>query len=127
MTLFDVILFKTVRDSKCDYPSACNALETLLVHKSLINTKTFNDIIDMLVKEEVKLNSGPNFQNLVKFAPPPAKNMRTEFSDLELTIEVVDSLEDAIDHINKYGSSHTESIITSNKLAAEKFMRDVDR
>lgn len=117
---------ETIRDSKCDYPSACNALETLLVHKSLVNTQTFNDIIEMLENEHVKLNSGPLFQKLVKFAPPPAKDMRTEFSDLELTIELVDDLDAAIEHINKYGSSHTESIITTSDEAAEKFMKNVD-
>lgn len=120
------IALKTIRDSKCDYPSACNALETLLIHKNLINTDLFNQIIDMLEKEKVTLNSGPLFQKLIKFAPPLAKNLQHEYSDLELTIELVDDVDAAIDHINKYGSSHTESVITTNNDIAAKFMKNVD-
>lgn len=116
-----------VRDSKCDYPSACNALETLLIHKNLVNSDMFNSIIEMLEKENVVLNSGPLFKKLIKFAPPLAKTLKHEYSDLALTIELVDDLDAAIEHINKYGSSHTESIITNNKDTAEKFMKNVDR
>jgi len=79
---------KVVRDSKCDYPSACNALETLLVHKSLANTELFNKLIEMLKKEKVKINSGPQFHQSLKFSPPLAKSLKHEYSDLELTIEL---------------------------------------
>lgn len=87
----------------------------------------FNSIIEMLEKENVVLNSGPLFKKLIKFAPPLAKTLKHEYSDLALTIELVDDLDAAIEHINKYGSSHTESIITNNKDTAEKFMKNVDR
>jgi len=120
------VALKTVRDSKCDYPSACNALETLLIHKNLINTSLFNQLIDMLEKEKVTLYSGPLFNKLIKFAPPLAKNLKHEYSELALTIELVDDVESAIDHINKYGSSHTESIITNNNDTAVKFMKNID-
>lgn len=120
------IAVKLIRDSKCDYPSACNSLETLLVHKSLVNTDLFNSIIDMLEKEKVTLNSGPLFQKLIKFAPPLAKDLKHEYSDLELTIELVDDAEAAIEHINKYSSSHTDSIITNNRDTALKFMKNID-
>ncbi len=116
-----------MRDSKCDYPSACNALETLLIHKNLVNTELFNAIIEMLEKENVALNSGPLFKKLVKFAPPLAKNLKHEYSDLALTIELVEDVDGAIEHINKYGSSHTESIVTNNSDIAAKFMKNVDR
>lgn len=117
---------KIIRDSKCDYPSACNALETLLIHKNLVNTDIFNSIIEMLEKEKVVLNSGPLFNKLIKFAPPVAKNLKHEYSDLELTIELVENVDAAINHINKYGSSHTESIITNNPDTAAKFMKNID-
>lgn len=120
------MIMKIIRDSKCDYPSACNALETLLIHKNLVNTDVFNGVIEMLEKENVVLNSGPLFKKLIKFAPPLAKSLKHEYSGLALTIELVDDLDSAIEHINKYGSHHTESIITNNKSTAEKFMKNVD-
>lgn len=120
------IALKTIRDSKCDYPSACNALETLLVHKNLVNSNVFNSIIEMLEKEQVTINSGPLFQKLIKFAPPLAKSLKHEYSGLELTIELVEDVDSAVEHINKYGSSHTESIITNNADTAAKFMKNID-
>jgi len=82
------LAIKLVRDSKCDYPSACNALETLLVHRSLVNTELFNRLIEMLKKENVKISCGPQFHQELKFAPPLAKSLKHEYSDLELTIEL---------------------------------------
>ena len=117
---------KVVRDAKCDYPSACNAMETLLVHKDLLNTKLFDSIIEELERENVKLYSGPRLNKTIKFAPPLAKKLNIEYSDLELTIEIVDNVDAAIHHINTYGSSHTEAIITKNSDVAAKFMRNVD-
>lgn len=81
----------------------------------------------MLEKEKVTLYSGPLFNKLIKFAPPLAKNLKHEYSELALTIELVDDVESAIDHINKHGSSHTESIITNNGDTAAKFMKNIDR
>ena len=89
-------------------------METLLIHKDLLNTKLFNSIIELLKNENVKLNSGPNLHRAIQFAPPLAVKLNHEYSDLELTIELVDDVDAAIAHINKYGSSHTESIITTN-------------
>jgi delta-1-pyrroline-5-carboxylate synthetase len=103
-----------VRDAKCDYPSACNAMETLLLHKDLVNSKLFDSLIEMLEKENVKLYSGPMLNKSVKFAPPLAQQLSHEYSDLQLTIEIVDDVQAAVTHINKYGSGHTESIITKN-------------
>ncbi len=117
---------KVVRDAKCDYPSACNAMETLLVHKDLLNSKLFDRLIEMLEKEHVRLYSGPLLSKTIKFAPPLAKRLNYEYSDLELTIELVDDLDGAIDHINKYGSNHTESIVTQNRDVAAKFMKHID-
>ena len=56
----------------------------------------------------------------------PAESMSTEYGDLRMTIEVVDDVYAAIEHINRYGSGHTESIITENARTAEEFIRDVD-
>ncbi|EEB13390.1 delta 1-pyrroline-5-carboxylate synthetase, putative [Pediculus humanus corporis] len=120
------VALRIIRDSKCDYPAACNAMETLLIHEDLINQPLFSDICTMLKKEGVKINSGPKLSKLLTFGPPPAKSLRTEYGALECCIEVVKGLEDAVDHIHTYGSGHTEVIVTENEEKARKFQSTVD-
>ncbi|KAM9052012.1 delta-1-pyrroline-5-carboxylate synthase isoform 1-T1 [Megaptera novaeangliae] len=117
---------RLVRDSKCEYPAACNALETLLIHRDLLRTPLFDQIIDMLRVEQVKIHAGPKFASYLTFSPSEVKSLRTEYGDLELCIEVVDSMQEAIDHIHKYGSSHTDAIVTENEKTAEFFLQHVD-
>uniref|UniRef100_I3MAQ3 Delta-1-pyrroline-5-carboxylate synthase n=1 Tax=Ictidomys tridecemlineatus TaxID=43179 RepID=I3MAQ3_ICTTR len=117
---------RLVRDSKCEYPAACNALETLLIHRDLLRTPLFDQIIDMLRVEQVKIHAGPKFASYLTFSPSEVKSLRTEYGDLELCIEVVDSVQEAIDHIHKYGSSHTDVIVTENENTAEFFLQHVD-
>ncbi|KAM9803658.1 LOW QUALITY PROTEIN: delta-1-pyrroline-5-carboxylate synthase-like [Neosynchiropus ocellatus] len=133
-----------VRDSKCDYPAACNAMETLLIHRDLLRTPIFDQIIDMLRAEckqhvvslthlnttllffQVKIHAGPRFASYLTFSPSEVRSLRTEYGDLECCIEVVDSMHDAVDHIHKYGSSHTDVIVTENEETAEQFLQQVD-
>ncbi|KAM4703234.1 delta-1-pyrroline-5-carboxylate synthase isoform 2-T2 [Rhinophrynus dorsalis] len=117
---------RIVRDSKCEYPAACNALETLLIHRDVLRTPLFDQIIDMLRVEQVKIHAGPKFASYLTFSPSEVKSLRTEYGDLECCIEVVDSVQDAIEHIHKYGSSHTDAIITENEQTAEYFLQHVD-
>lgn len=117
---------KIIRDSKCDYPAACNAMETLLIHESHMKSNFFNDVCSMLQKEGVKVNSGPKLRKQLTFGPPAAKSMKTEYGALECAIEVVSDIEDAINHIHKYGSGHTDCIVTENKERATYFQREVD-
>uniref|UniRef100_A0A8C6MKB1 Delta-1-pyrroline-5-carboxylate synthase n=1 Tax=Nothobranchius furzeri TaxID=105023 RepID=A0A8C6MKB1_NOTFU len=113
-------------DSKCDYPAACNAMETLLIHRDLLRTPMFDQIIDLLRAEQVKVHAGPRFASYLTFSPSEVKSLRTEYGDLECCIEVVDSMQDAVDHIHKYGSSHTDVIVTENENTAEQFLQQVD-
>ncbi|CAF1264407.1 unnamed protein product [Rotaria sordida] len=117
---------RIVRDSKCDYPSACNAMETLLVHKDLIRTSFFESLIDLFGTEKVKVYSGPRLSALLPFPPPPANSLRVEYGDLQCCIEVVDDVNDAIEHINKFGSNHTDSIVTENQNSANEFLTNID-
>ncbi|XP_041818518.1 delta-1-pyrroline-5-carboxylate synthase isoform X2 [Chelmon rostratus] len=119
-------VLKIVRDSKCDYPAACNAMETLLIHRDILRTPLFDQIIDMLRTERVKIHAGPRFASYLTFSPSEAKSLRTEYGDLECCMEVVDSMQEAVDHIHKYGSSHTEVIVTENEDTAEQFLQMLD-
>lgn len=74
----------------------------------------------------MKINSGPKIRELLTFGPPAAKSMRTEYGALECTIEVVSDVDDAINHIHKYGSNHTEAIVTEDTDTAMYFQREVD-
>ncbi|KPM11957.1 delta-1-pyrroline-5-carboxylate synthase-like protein 2, partial [Sarcoptes scabiei] len=118
---------RIVRDSKCDYPSACNAVETLLLHRDLIDRQEFFfRLFNELRNESVKIYSGPKLNEILTFGPPPAKNLRTEYGSLELTVEIVDDHLQAIEHINQYGSGHTDVIVTEDEHRAAEFLRDVD-
>ncbi|KAK7794902.1 hypothetical protein R5R35_005662 [Gryllus longicercus] len=118
---------KIVRDSKCDYPAACNAMETLLLHEDLVkNGSFFVDVCSMLKKEGVTIYAGPNLSQLLTFGPPPAKSLRTEYGALECAIEIVKSAEEAVDHIHNFGSGHTEVIVTENPQTAQDFLKQVD-
>ncbi|UJR37450.1 hypothetical protein I4U23_030153 [Adineta vaga] len=117
---------RIIRDSKCDYPSACNAMETLLIHKDLVRTPFFESLIDLLRLEKVKVYSGPRLSIMIPFPPPPATSLGVEYGDLQCAIEVVDDVKDAIDHVNKFSSNHTDSIVTENQNTAKDFLNNVD-
>ncbi|KAK7010999.1 delta-1-pyrroline-5-carboxylate synthase-like isoform X3 [Biomphalaria glabrata] len=115
-----------VKDSKCDYPAACNSMETLLIHKSHREGPLFDKLCEMLKVQGVKIHAGPKLGQVLRFGPSLAASMHTEYGALECAVEIVDDLDDAISHINKYGSSHTDAIVTNNDENAEHFLKMVD-
>jgi len=117
---------KIVLDAKTDYPAACNAMETLLVHESLLTNEVFYLVCAALKKANVEIFSGPYLSEHLTFGPPKAEKMSFEYGGLACTIEIVSNMEEAIDHIHKFGSGHTDVIVTEDKDNAEKFISSVD-
>ncbi|XP_064399418.1 delta-1-pyrroline-5-carboxylate synthase-like isoform X2 [Halichondria panicea] len=115
-----------VVDSKCDYPAACNAVETILLHKSLLNSSIFQSVIAALKERGVVIHPGPSLSSTLPFHSGPVPSLHVEYGGLECNLEVVDSLSDAVQHINTYGSSHTDAIVTENDATADEFLRCVD-
>lgn len=112
-------------DAKTQYPAACNAIETLLVHEE-IAAQFLPQVAEALRAQGVELRGDTQAQAIVEMIPATAADWATEYSDLILAIKVVDSLENAIDHINTYGSGHTEAIATDDDQTAALFLARVD-
>jgi glutamate-5-semialdehyde dehydrogenase len=112
-------------DSKCQYVAVCNATETLLVDSKIANS-ALPKIQAALEKRNVELRGCPGTMKIINVKPATEQDWYTEYLDYILSIKIVDGLEDAINHINHYGSGHTDTIVTSNKDTAERFMALVD-
>lgn len=114
-----------VADSKCQYVAVCNAVETLLVDDQIAGE--FLPVIQkVLEKEGVELRGCEKTRQIIDCRAATEEDWRTEYLDLILSVKVVDCLDEAIGHINCYGSHHTDAIVTSNKDRAESFMGLVD-
>jgi glutamate-5-semialdehyde dehydrogenase len=117
-----------VEDAKTDYPTACNAAETVLVHQ-LIAKAFLPELASRLRLRNVKLRGCECTRAIVTSHSIEAvadSEWHHEHSDLVLAVRVVSSIEEAIEHIHKYGSSHTETIVTTDRNAADRFLREVD-
>ncbi|XP_062167145.1 delta-1-pyrroline-5-carboxylate synthase-like [Alnus glutinosa] len=115
---------RIIHDAKTDYPAACNTMETLLVHKDLVHNGGINELIIELQSEDVTLHGGPRASTFLNIAE--ASSLHHEYSSMACTIEIVDDVYAAMEHIHKHGSSHTECIITEDSEAAETFLHQVD-
>lgn len=112
-------------DAKTQYPAACNAIETLLVHQEV--ARQFLPAIAQALQEKgVKLLGDEKTRQILDIQPATTQDWQTEYSDLILSVKIVDSLAAAIEHINTYGSRHTEAIITENYNRAKTFSDRVD-
>jgi glutamate-5-semialdehyde dehydrogenase len=112
-------------DAKVQYPAVCNAVETLLVHES-VAAEFLPDLADRYREAGVELRGDERTREVVDVGVATDDDWTTEYGDLILAIGVVDSVTDAIDHINRHGSKHTESIITEDDDAAARFMHGID-
>lgn len=115
-----------VINAKTQRPSVCNAAEKLLVHKD-IASRVIPAVLDALKAKKVKLIGGEDVEKFYPgIEPASEEDWYTEFLDLKMGIKIVDSIKDAVSHINKYGSHHTESIITSSYSSSNYFTAAVD-
>jgi glutamate-5-semialdehyde dehydrogenase len=115
-------------DSKVQYPAVCNAMETLLVHEEIAPV-FLPRMIAEFDKAGVEVRGCSRTQELAlgqHVIPATVEDWKKEYSDLIVSIKVVDGVNEAIEHINRYGSRHTESIVTESHDVASRFMEFVD-
>ena len=112
-------------DAKTQYPAACNAIETLLLHRSSA-ASFLEQALPVFAQAGVELRGDAASQALGVSKAAVTEDWRTEYSDLILSVRVVDDLQQALDHIAQNGSRHTECICSTNGATAETFLRSVD-
>ncbi len=117
---------KIIENAKISRPSVCNAAETLLVDKAVAET-FLPQCLKMLTEKGVEIRGTSEVKELfgrTKIIDEP--EFYTEYSDLIIKVKIVSGIDEAIEHINRYGTNHSEAIVTSSEDAAEKFSTEVD-
>ncbi len=117
-----------VLDAKTTYPAACNAVETLLIHRGIAGS-LLPPLMRRLREEGVEIRACEATRVLGRGLGLPAASdddFGKEFGALVLAVRTVGSLEEAIDHVNRFGSKHTDAIVTEDRAAAERFLAEVD-
>jgi glutamate-5-semialdehyde dehydrogenase len=115
-------------DAKVQYPAVCNAAETLLVHEG-IAPSFLPQVVSKLKSAKVEVRGCTRTIALLPgeaIVPATEEDWSTEYSDLILAVRIVRDLDEAIDHINRYGSRHTDAIVTEDSEDAARFMNEVD-
>jgi glutamate-5-semialdehyde dehydrogenase len=116
---------KIALNAKVQRPGVCNAMETLLVDRKIAGE--FLPVIkEMMEKEGVELRGCELTLEYIDVKPASEEDWHTEYLDKILSIRVVDNFDDAVEHIEKYGSGHSDAIVTENYKAAEEFLNRVD-
>ena len=118
-------------NAKCQRPGVCNAMETLLVHRD-IAAEFFQLAAEEFSKNQVELVADPTAHQILfalgypKLREADESSFRTEWLDLILSLRIVENLADAIDHIETFGSHHSDAIVTNDEAAAQEFLASVD-
>ena len=112
-------------NAKLQRPGVCNAMETLLVHEDVAEF-FLPDFADAMKVGDCEVRGCERTRTLIDCAEATEEDWTTEYLDRILAIKVVSSFEDAVDHINHYGSHHSDAIVTESYAAAERFLDDVD-
>lgn len=124
----DADMEKAIRiayDSKCQYPAACNSIETLLVDRK-IAPSFLPRIRKEYEKDAVELRGDKSTREIIDCAPATEEDWHTEYNDLILSIRLVDGIDEAIEHINTYGSRHTDAIVSEDEKKARTFIELID-
>jgi glutamate-5-semialdehyde dehydrogenase len=119
---------EVILDAKTQYPAACNSVEKALVHQH-IAASFLPGLVTALQSAGVEVRGCPNTAKLLphrQIISATEEDWRTEYGDLQITVKIVHGVDEAIEHINHYGSRHTESILTQDRATAELFMNEVD-
>ena len=119
-----------VMNAKVQRPAVCNAMETLLVDRAIAG-RFLPAVGQRLVEKNVAFRTDKDAQQLLgntggKIQPATEQDWSTEYNDYILNVRVVDDVRQAIDHINQYGSAHSDSIVTRNEARAQQFLSEVD-
>ena len=112
-------------DAKCQYTAACNAVETLLVHRAIAE-EFLPKIAEALNNAGVKIRGSEEVSRIIPCEVMGEEDFGTEYLELIISIKLVSGVEEACEHINRFGSHHTDSILTENDETAEYFMQIVD-
>ena len=118
-----------IENAKTSRPSVCNAMEVCLVHKDVAEKflpMLRERLVDKREKNPVTIIGDERAQRIIECTPLGENDFDTEFLDYKMALGIVDSVEDAIDHISLHSTSHSEAIITADDAAAEIFTRNVD-
>jgi len=115
-------------DAKVQYPAVCNAAETLLVHEAIAGN-FLPRLVAKLKEAKVEIRGDAKTVALLPkdaIVPATEEDWATEYSDLILSVKIVADLAEAIEHINRYGSRHTDAIVTEDAETARRFLNEVD-
>lgn len=119
------IVAPIVVNSKAQRPSVCNSLETLLIHKDVAKS-LLPEIAKSLKDAGVTIHGCEKTQAIIECVPATEEDWATEYLSLDLSVKVVESLDEALKHIARYSTHHTESILTTNQANAERFLTEND-
>ncbi len=117
---------RIAENAKCQRPGTCNAIEKLLVHEQAA-AAFLPRLAELAVRRAIEIRADAAARTIIPaFGPATEADWSAEYLDLILTVGVVPSLQAAIDHINRHGSHHSDAIITANRRAADRFLKEVD-
>jgi len=115
-----------VINAKCQRPGVCNAMETMLVHRGVAE-EFLPRVLEKMREVGVEIRGCERTKGVVPWVTPATdEDWATEYLDLILAVRVVDSMEEALDHIYRYGTRHSEAIVTNNYAKSRRFLKEVD-